>query len=97
MGEHSVTDVCMEVGFSSLGSFSTLFTRRLGEAPSAYQRRVRTSVQVPGGLPAVLAPGCLSLMSRLPPSAFPRPLVAVFEKRLSYAQVKVHSASNLEP
>jgi AraC-like DNA-binding protein len=70
MGEHSVTDVCMEVGFSSLGSFSTLFARRLGEAPSAYQRRIRTSVQVPGGLPAVLAPGCLSLMSRLPPSAF---------------------------
>src|SRR5690349_165444 len=24
-GEYSVTDVCMEVGFSSLGSFSTLF------------------------------------------------------------------------
>jgi len=65
-----VTDVCMEVGFSSLGSFSSLFARRLGEAPSAYQRRVRTSVQVPGGLPAVLAPGCLSLMSRLPASAF---------------------------
>ena len=25
---HSVTDVCMEVGFSSLGSFSALFARR---------------------------------------------------------------------
>ena len=68
--DRTVTDVCMEVGFSSLGSFSSLFSRRLGEAPSAYQRRIRTSVQVPGGLPAVLAPGCLSLMSRLPPSAF---------------------------
>ena len=73
LGEHSVTDVCMEVGFSSLGSFSALFTRRLGEAPSAYQRRVRTSVQVPGRLPAALTPGCLSLMSHLPASAFPRP------------------------
>ena len=41
-GEHSVTDVCMEVGFSSLGSFSSLFARRVGETPSAYQRRVRT-------------------------------------------------------
>ena len=39
MGGHSVTDVCMEVGFSSLGSFSDLFTRRVGATPSAYQRR----------------------------------------------------------
>jgi len=31
MGHHSVTDVCMEVGFSSLGSFSSLFTQRIGE------------------------------------------------------------------
>ncbi len=35
MGQHSVTDVCLEVGFSSLGSFSALFTRRVGETPSA--------------------------------------------------------------
>ena len=70
MGHHSVTDVCLEVGFSSLGSFSALFTRRVGEAPSAYRRRVRAMVQVPDTLPADLMPGCLSLMSRLPPSAF---------------------------
>jgi len=69
-GDHSVTDVCMEVGFSSLGSFSTLFTRRVGEAPFAYRRRVRPMVQVPGTLHAHLAPGCLSLMSLLPASAF---------------------------
>jgi AraC-like DNA-binding protein len=70
MGQHSVTDVCMEVGFSSLGSFSTLFTQRIGEPPSAYRRRVRAMVQVPGTVPAVLTPGCLLLMGRLPPSAF---------------------------
>jgi AraC-like DNA-binding protein len=69
MGHHSVTDVCMEVGFSSLGSFSALFSRRVGEAPSAYRRRVRAMVQVPGTLPADLTPGCLSLMGRLSPSA----------------------------
>jgi AraC-like DNA-binding protein len=66
-GRHSVTDVCMEVGFSSLGSFSALFTRRVGETPSAYRRRVRPMVQEPALL-ADLTPGCLSLMSRLPPS-----------------------------
>src|SRR6476659_7356892 len=46
MSQHSVTDVCMEVGFSSLGSFSALFTRRVGETPSAYRRRVRVMSQV---------------------------------------------------
>ena len=66
----SVTDVCMEVGFSSLGSFSDLFRRRVGEPPSAYQRRVRPLVQVPGRLPASLTPGCLTLMGHLPPTAF---------------------------
>jgi AraC-like DNA-binding protein len=70
MGHHSVTDVCMEVGFSSLGSFSSLFTQRIGEPPSAYRRRVRVMVQVPGTVPAALTPGCLCLMGYLSPSAF---------------------------
>jgi AraC-like DNA-binding protein len=70
MGQHSVTDVCMEVGFSSLGSFSDLFTRRVGATPSAYRRRMRPMVQVSGALPWDLVPGCLSLMASLPPSAF---------------------------
>lgn len=69
IGQHSVTDVCMEVGFSSLGSFSALFTRRVGETPSAYRRRARAIVQVPSRR-ADLTPGCLSLMSCLPASAF---------------------------
>src|SRR5215470_1578295 len=73
LGHYSVTDVCMEVGFSSLGSFSTLFTRRVGEPPSVYQRRVRAMVHVPGRLPVDLTPGCLTLMSRLPAAAFSRP------------------------
>jgi AraC-like DNA-binding protein len=55
--ERSVTDVCMEVGFSSLGSFSALFTRRFGEPPSRYRRRVRE---------ADLTPGCLTLMAHGP-------------------------------
>jgi AraC-like DNA-binding protein len=35
----SVTDVCMAVGFTSLGSFSSTFTRLVGEPPSAYKAR----------------------------------------------------------
>lgn len=71
-GRYSVTDVCMEVGFSSLGSFSDLFTRRVGETPSAYRRRARLLVQVPGKLVGVARPaiGCLSLMAYLPAAAF---------------------------
>ena len=38
-GDMSVTDVCMEVGCTSLGSFSTRFTQVVGETPSAYRAR----------------------------------------------------------
>jgi AraC-like DNA-binding protein len=69
-GDRSVTEVCLEVGFTSLGSFSDLFTRRVGVAPSLYQRQARVMVQVPGTLPRDLFPGCLSLMAHLPASAF---------------------------
>jgi len=63
LSDYSVTDVCMEVGFSSLGSFSALFARRFGKPPSAYRRQVRSLMAVPGELPRELAPGCLSLMA----------------------------------
>lgn len=69
-GRCSVTDVCMEVGFSSLGSFSTLFTRRVGVAPSAFRRRARSLVQVPGRSVVEPKPGCLTLLACLPPEAF---------------------------
>jgi AraC-like DNA-binding protein len=69
-GEFSVTEVCLEVGFSSLGSFSDLFARRVGAPPSDYRRRARVMVRVPGFAPPELFPGCLSLMGRLPASAF---------------------------
>ncbi|TNM39858.1 helix-turn-helix transcriptional regulator [Nocardioides albidus] len=36
-GDLSVTDVCFEVGFSSLGTFSTRFTELVGVPPSAYR------------------------------------------------------------
>ena len=38
-GDLSVTDVCMAVGCSSLGSFSARFTQVVGETPSAYRVR----------------------------------------------------------
>lgn len=52
----TVTEVCMLVGFSSVGSFSAAFRRAVGEPPSAYRRRVVAA----GGPPPV--PGCFVLM-----------------------------------
>ena len=69
-GQHSVTDVCMEVGFESLGSFSEMFSRRVGVSPSSFQRSARSMVQIPRQLPPRLFPGCLSLMGYLPTAAF---------------------------
>jgi AraC-like DNA-binding protein len=37
-GDLSVTEVCFEVGFSSLGTFSTRFTELVGMPPSAYRQ-----------------------------------------------------------
>jgi AraC-like DNA-binding protein len=48
-GELSVTDVCMAVGCTSLGSFSARFTELVGEAPTAYRVRDHNAlVGVPG-------------------------------------------------
>jgi AraC-like DNA-binding protein len=58
-GGRSVTDACLEVGFSSPGSFSHLFGRRVGVTPSAYRRHP------PAREPA---PGCITLMTPLPGS-----------------------------
>ena len=35
----SVTDACFQVGFNSLGSFSSLFSRKVGISPSEYRKR----------------------------------------------------------
>jgi AraC-like DNA-binding protein len=39
-GDMSVTEVCLAVGFDSLGSFSTLFRRHVGYAPRVYRARI---------------------------------------------------------
>lgn len=38
-GDLSVTDVCLEVGCTSLGSFSARFTELVGVTPTAYRDR----------------------------------------------------------
>jgi AraC family transcriptional regulator len=41
-----VTEVCLMVGFSSLGSFSTLFTRTYGDSPSVWRAKAQDSRSV---------------------------------------------------
>src|SRR5215471_12175587 len=46
----TVTEVCMLVGFASLGSFSARFTQLVGESPTSYRDRwaARGGPHVPG-------------------------------------------------
>jgi AraC-like DNA-binding protein len=48
-GDLSVTEVCFEVGCSSLGTFSTRFTELVGVPPSVYRREV---VGATAGMPS---------------------------------------------
>lgn len=48
-GDMTVTEVCMAVGCTSLGSFSARFTELVGETPSAYRARNHgAAAAVPG-------------------------------------------------
>jgi AraC-like DNA-binding protein len=51
-GDLSVTEVCFEVGCSSLGTFSSRFTELVGMPPSAYRRE---AVHATGELPSCVA------------------------------------------
>jgi AraC-like DNA-binding protein len=49
LGDFSVTEVCMEVGCTSLGSFSARFTELVGETPTAYRAGDHSALEkVPG-------------------------------------------------
>lgn len=41
----SVTDACMAVGATSLGSFSSRFTEIMGETPSSYKSRDHSAIE----------------------------------------------------
>ena len=51
-GDLTVTEVCLEVGCTSLGSFSARFTALVGESPSAYRARDHSDL---ARLPACVA------------------------------------------
>ena len=54
----SVTEVCMTVGCTSLGSFSARFTQLVGETPSAYRARNHDELR--------MVPGCQTMVLTRP-------------------------------
>jgi AraC-like DNA-binding protein len=54
--ERSVTDICLDVGFTSLGTFSRTFREIVGETPSAYRL----------GHGPIVAPNCVQLAAMRP-------------------------------
>jgi AraC-like DNA-binding protein len=51
-GELSVTEVCLEVGCSSLGTFTTRFTELVGVSPGVYRREAAGATE---GMPPCVA------------------------------------------
>jgi AraC-like DNA-binding protein len=54
--DRSVTDICLDVGFNSLGTFSRTFREIVGEAPSVYRL----------GHGPIVAPHCVQLAAMRP-------------------------------
>jgi AraC-like DNA-binding protein len=54
--DRSVTDICLDVGFTSLGTFSRTFREIVGETPSGYRR---------SNTPMV-APNCFQMLAMRP-------------------------------
>ena len=54
--DRSVTDICLDVGFTSLGTFSRMFREIVGETPSGYRL----------GHGPVVAPHCVQLAAMRP-------------------------------
>jgi len=52
----SVTDVCLDVGFTSLGTFSRMFREIVGETPSHYRT----------GHGPIVAPNCVQMAAMRP-------------------------------
>ena len=57
--DRSVTDICLDVGFTSLGTFSRTFREIVGETPSDYR----------GGHEPMVAPNCVQMANTRPREA----------------------------
>ena len=68
--DRSVTDVCFDVGFTSLGTFSRLFHEIVGETPTAYR----------AGNGPIIAPNCVQMAFTRPRFAASAQLAALRDR-----------------
>jgi AraC-like DNA-binding protein len=61
--DRSVTDICLDVGFTSLGTFSRMFREIVGETPSGYRQ----------GHGPIVAPNCVQMAAMRPREAIGTP------------------------
>ena len=54
--DRSITDICLDVGFNSLGTFSRTFREIVGESPTDYR----------AGNGPIIAPNCFQMMAMRP-------------------------------
>ena len=66
--DRPVTEVCLDVGFSSLGTFSRTFHEVVGVSPSAYRRRARAEPEK--AAQRAYVPGCYQRAWDRPSSTF---------------------------
>ncbi|MEO8514562.1 MAG: AraC family transcriptional regulator [Ignavibacteria bacterium] len=64
VSEQTVTDICFEVGFSSPGSFSTLFTRYVGYPPAVYRMQRQKKTLLSEKFPKKVIPNCFLIMNK---------------------------------
>jgi len=81
--DRSITDICFDVGFMSLGTFSRTFHEIIGETPSSYRE----------GHGPMVAPNCIQMWAmrpRVAVSAAPSPSEAT--QSSSFGEARANSA-----
>ncbi|MCV2403404.1 AraC family transcriptional regulator [Marinomonas sp. C2222] len=56
----SISEICTEVGYSSIGSFSSLFSEKVGMSPSQYRRQLSSLANEPHRFPMQSIPLCFA-------------------------------------
>jgi AraC-like DNA-binding protein len=56
--ERTVTEVCFEIGYGSLGTFSSKFRAQFGRSPVEFQREVRRIFGYSAPWRVLMVPGC---------------------------------------
>jgi AraC-like DNA-binding protein len=75
--ERSVTDICFDIGFTSLGTFSRTFREIVGETPSEYRARNEP----------IMAPNCFQMAATRP-----RMSARILSRSSSFGEAKAAAA-----